>query len=106
MIEITIKPRNPQELAAVIQWFNDAFLAPAAAAEAQQSVETAAPEAQETVAEDAEAPTLDQVRAALTQYGKDNGPAKLKDLLKDFDAARIGDLKAEDYAIVLERIGK
>lgn len=105
MIEITIKPRNPQELAAVIQWFNDAFLAPAAEAEAQEVV-APADDAQETVAEDAGDPTLDQVRAALTQYGKDNGPAKLKDLLKDFDAARIGDLKEADYPIVLERIGK
>ena len=63
----------------------------------------AAETAEETA--DETAYTIEQVRTAFTKYAKQNGKEAAKKLLEKFGAAKITELKPEDYAAVMKAVG-
>lgn len=48
--------------------------------------------------------TIEQVRAAFTKYAKTNGKDAAKALLEKHGAAKVTELKPEDYAAVMKEV--
>lgn len=48
--------------------------------------------------------TIEQVRAAFTKYAKTNGKDAAKALLEKHSAAKVTELKPEDYAAVMKEV--
>lgn len=68
----------------------------------------APPSAAEDLAEEtADEPsyTIEQVRAAFTKYAKQNGKEAAKKMLEKFDAGKVTEIKAGDYAAVMKAVG-
>ena len=79
--------------------------------EAHEGVEIfAPPSAAEDLAEETAEPeespayTIEQVRAAFTKYAKQNGKDAAKALLEKFGAAKVTELKPDDYAAVMKEV--
>lgn len=76
--------------------------------EAREGVEIFAPPtpAEDYTEETADEPayTIEQVRAAFTKYAKQNGKEAAKKLLEKFGAAKVTELKPEDYAAVMKEV--
>lgn len=118
MIEITLKPRTAEELAVIMQFLDATMLRPVAEEQAQATSEMR--QAQEATDEATAAETIevtpddivptqvayteDDVKAALTQYGKDKGAIHLKALLEKHGCKRVSDLDPSDYADVMKEI--
>ena len=47
-------------------------------------------------------PTIEEVRQALTDLRKKHGVDKVKQLLNDYGAAKVSELKAEQYSAVIQ----
>lgn len=62
--------------------------------------------AEDLMAETADEPvyTIEQVRAAFTKYAKRDGKEAAKKLLEKFGAAKVTELKPEDYAAVMKEV--
>lgn len=52
----------------------------------------------------AEAPTIEDVRAALTKLAGEKGAAVSKQLLKDYGAEKLSDIAAQDYSELLAKV--
>lgn len=61
-----------------------------------------------TAAEPEESPayTIEQVRAAFTKYARQNGKDAAKALLEKFGAAKVTELKPDDYAAVMKEVAR
>lgn len=69
----------------------------------EQTKPAAKPEP-ETEPEKAPAYTIEQVRAAFTKYAKTNGKDAAKALLEKHGAAKVTELKPEDYTAVMKEV--
>lgn len=85
------------QLAAMAGQLGDlaAKLAAQAAAEMPAKPKKAAP---------AKAPTIEDVRAALTKLASEKGASVSKQLLKDFGAEKLSDIAAQDYSELLSLV--
>jgi len=109
MITVTFSPESERQVAALAQAMmaylgatpppaeDEAPKAPRKTKKAEAPVETPAPE----VAVETPDITLEQVRAKLTELSQGGKAADVKSLIAKFGAAKLTDIKPDNYAAIL-----
>ena len=90
-IAFEVPPQHTEELLALLHRWNST---------APVATEIASPSPSEP------AVTLEALRQALTKISQDGKAAQIKTLLAEFGARNVKELKAADFATVLEKAGK